>query len=212
MPGWLPLVKAGVGGGGTLALVGTAKTAPGVYSDPNTLTLTTTAPARIVLFYADNGRNPINQTVSDVAGLTWTQRIIGGAGPNFAEWWADASAPLTGDVITIGCAGLSSYSEAIAVAVSGGSGFDPNGALPATIASGALTLSTSNPNTLMLAAFRGNNPIASGGGTGPAAGWTLALDGDFMGVEYKIVSAPQTGITVPDPNGNNGAIGDAITS
>jgi len=176
------------------------------------MSLTTTAPAQISLFFANNGLSPINQTVSDAAGLTWSVRATNAL--NLVEWTAFAPAPLTGDVISfgLGAGGVGLYCEAVALAVGGSAGFDPNGALPDTVASGGLTLSTTNPNTLMLAAFRGGTPIASGGGTGPAAGWTLGIDGDFLGVEYKIVSTAQSGITVPDPNGNNGAIGDAITA
>jgi hypothetical protein len=175
---------SGGGGGGTLSLVGSCKSGGAV--SPASMSLTTTAPAQISLFFSNNSRSPINQTVSDAAGLTWSVRASNGL--NLVEWTAFAPAPLTGDVISFGLdhpGGDGLYCEAVALAVGGSAGFDPNGALPDAVTSGALTLSTTNLNTFLMAAFRGGGPISS---------------------------AAQSGITVPDPNGNDGAIGDAITA
>jgi hypothetical protein len=89
--------------------------------------------------------------------------------------------------------------------------FDPNGSLPATAATGNVTLSTTNANTVVFAGYRqssAGSPTAGSGFTGISTG------GCFSIAEYKVVSSAQASLNMALTTGNgdqNGGIGDAIT-
>jgi hypothetical protein len=111
-----------------------------------------------------------HDTVSDSYGLTWNYRAhVFAYGDQVEEWYAEASAPLTLDTITVDfCA--SEIGVVVGYGISGANlaaPFDPNPSIPqeASGSSGsmALTVSTSSANTMLLGAIsnKGGQGISS---------------------------------------------------
>jgi hypothetical protein len=86
---------------------------------------------------------------------------------------------------------------------------DANGALPATATTGNLSLTTSTPDGFLFGTYRFGteaNPTAG-------AGWNTIQGNNFLLTEYKIVSATQSGTSVPIGTGDtdqNRGIGHSV--
>jgi hypothetical protein len=215
----------------TIAIDGTAKTPTGNYANPGATSTLTTSVANdlLVLAVTINGLtvNTDSIAITDTGGHTWTFRASSGgatsaspvnAGINnqIFEFETVVSGTFSGTItVTVSPGAGVSFVEAIAWGVSGentGTPFDTNGSVPAAATSGSLSVSTSNANDLIWGALRTGGAVA----TVIPTGWTNLITADFTQAYYKIVSATQSGLTVPDANSgggnggaNNGIIGDA---
>jgi hypothetical protein len=170
-------------------------------------------------------------SISDAAGLTWNLRkavsAFGGS-TDLEVWWAFSSGMLSSDVIT---ANLSQAVDDACInvfAVSGAntaSPWDTNASLPKS--SSSLTnpctisgVSTDSSNTMLLG-FWGNDGvfISLNAGTGFTLtdhnGTSVSGDAGSIASEYKIVSSPQSSVSVAFGSNANSAfnaimIADAI--
>jgi hypothetical protein len=170
---------------------------------------TTHSNAVIIVMFTCNVNCTVNSATS--THLTFTSRAFSG---NFAnalfEYCAIASSPLTAEAITVAGSGTTTYVEGTAFGISGAhtaacpnGPFDTNGALPWQATSGNASITTSNANDMLLVGARG-------GSNSCTSGFTTVVAGSFTCTQYKIVSSTQPGISVTDPNSNNGIIGDAV--
>lgn len=157
-------------------------------------------------------------TVSDTAGLTWTQRaVIDPLGfiPIY-EWYAISPGTLSGDVISITWSGgpnQSSYTVATAVAISGANTttpFDTNASLPTTGQVDPAVLSTTASHTIVFMGLRSGDQSPT-----PGTGWTQLVTNvgsNYWMWEYQIFSTAQTNVnvTLGDSGSGIGYIADAI--
>lgn len=176
--------------------------------------LTTSAPGKLILFVHRNVE-PVTSVTS--SGLSWSLRTpaVGAEFENkLEEWTATANTALTSHVITVNFGASCPFMVAVVACITGcslTSPFDTNGSVPFSATSDPGTISTTAPTTLIIAAFRGAwDPPTVG------AGWTSIhsnVVGTFTCVEYRIVSSPQTNLSVTQTNGAgfaNGVIVDAL--
>lgn len=180
-------------------------------SSTATVTLTTTKTNDFVVLCVQVNSTGVS-TVADVAGLTWTQ--IGVQTGTLFCYRAFSTGVLSSDVITITFTSLGAFSSTVAFALNGTSGasaLDVNGALPGTTTTSTpLTLTTSNANDLLFAAYSLN----TGSGTA-GSGWTLVpgSGGNFMMVEYQLVTATQSALSAAIGTGTiKNGIGHAVRS
>ena len=177
------------------------------------VTLTTSnADDVICIVVTMNGVESIS-SISDDAGLTWTERATSVADASHIEFWtAPAPSALTTDEITVTLSGSTTFITVDAFGISGADTttiFDSNVALPDTQdGSGHVTITTSNADDFLIGAYRFSvaNPTEG-------TGWTKISGANFQLTEYKIVSATQSALDVDIGTGDgseNGGIGDAI--
>jgi hypothetical protein len=174
-------------------------------SSPCTFSLTTTkSNDLIVIACTNNGSSPLTVNSVTVGGSAATYRTNPTASPpnplaggnTVYEYYYLASAPLSGASI-VATLTTSTYLECLAWGVSGvnfSSPFDTNAAVPDGVASGTMTLSTSNANDLIW--MVGRDSSVSGSAT--PSGWTTLVYGAFSGAFYKTFTSTQSGLTVPD--------------
>lgn len=192
------------GGAAPFALDGTPQAANSGSSNALALSaFSTTYPNSLICVAVMTNGGPA--TAPTGGGLSFTLRKRQGTNPtNLELWTAIADAPLSSQVITVNTTSAD-FVTACVFAFSGvnaASPFDSNGALPGTTNS----FTTSNADDILLCIGR----LASSSET-EDAGFTLITGADFLGVEYKIVSATQSGTTVtPFSSGVTGMIVDAI--
>ncbi len=184
----------------------------------NNISLTTGGTNRLIILHVSFGTTASGVSVSDTAGLTWTQRASEiQATTGIQEWWAKAPSTLSSDTITVNC--TSSGLSFIAIAISGAdttTPFDTNGSVPAHnqsagSTSASLTISTTNANTLLLAILRGAGSL--GTITGPSGFTSVGPATTSSPRYYKIVSSTQSSVAVAYSWTNsvaNGYIVDAI--
>ena len=170
-----------------------------------TVSLTTTSTNDVIIVVAACNGGPVVSVTSP--NLTFTRR--GGTTGGFCieEWWAPSSGTLSAEQIKV----TQTTSGVLAVTAFGISGantstpYDTHSGLPVTANGSQPSVSTSNANDIILGMFR----LTSSTGT-IGSGFSSIENGDFMLVEYKIVSSTQTSLSVTETGTNNGAIGDAI--
>ena len=181
-------------------------------SATQTVTVTTTQPNDVleVAIYSLDG---VVISVSDTAGLTWVRRAASQAGTVYsvAEWYAYSPSTVSGDVVTVtlGTAILNTIGVAAVVGTSIGNTFDPNVSLPTisvggggSSASTASTFpSTTHGNDLLVEIY--NSAVAS---PLPPSGFTDLGSVGNLGFSYKIVSTPQSFLTVTTGSGYVGGI------
>jgi hypothetical protein len=197
-----------------LALDGTPQSSTGSTGGTPTVTYTlTTSHANDIIIVASESNGTIITGVTG-PGLTFTRRALNTT-QTVEEWSAVASAPLSSAPIVITYASSGSFFSACAFAISGADTstiWDSNVGLPVTGGTAAdPTVSTTNANDIIIGIFR----FGSTSDPTPGAGWTtiVAPAGGFFLVQYKIVSAPQSGLTVAVGTGSgdeNGYIVDAV--
>ncbi len=174
-----------------------------------TVTLTTTVAGVVVLASTTNGSPLTSVSSSNTTG--WAQRA--GQAGDLELWYGVSAGALVGEVITVTWSGATSYSTLDVFGVGGSdttSIWDPNGALPSSATNPPIpavgSITTTNANDFLIAISRG--------GTGsPTAdtGWTAVSGADFQLVQYKIVSATQSGTSVKEAEDNDTRlIADAI--
>lgn len=164
-----------------------------------TATLTTTlANDIIVACFLHNGTAGTIQSIADVAGLTWN--LINNNTPGgqpLVAYYAKSTGILTSDVITV-TLDQSTFISLHAFGVSGANfttPLDANGALPAAVSGTGVTasLTTSSADDFLFGVYRmGSVQFPTAG-----AGWTTIKGQDYMLTEYKIVTATQSGVTIP---------------
>jgi hypothetical protein len=167
----------------------------------------------VAVFGNDAGISGSHYTVSDTAGLTWTNEIA--PNPSYQEfdmYYAVAPSGVTNDVVTVTpSGGGSAYWMALLTEVDGASGvWDPG--TPGFNAgfNPSPSVTTSNANDIVMVFT-----IDVAGGTTTASysnGYTLAEDdtqgasqiGNYAGIAYEVVSsAGSQSCTVTYSNGNS---------
>src|SRR4029077_20110557 len=138
----------------------------------------------IILEVLQNGTTV--SSVSDTAGLVWHQRAVAGTGSQtIYEYYAIAANAVAADTITVNFTGTASYVDLNAFGISGAntsSPFDSNLSLPATPADSLGTVTTSNANDFIFAAYRSLDPTPSAG-----SGWTaINASGGYYLSEYQV--------------------------
>ena len=180
-----------------------------------TATFSTTNPNDLVFMFAYVGGDAF-VSISDTSNLVWVQRKLIqelGSGNYDTLWVAKASSAIVSSTITVTVGAAATGANGFGGVISGADYsivFDPNASVPAsTTDTPLMTMGTSNANDMLLAFYV---TVDSNPGT-PPAGWTAILDsGGNTWVGYKIVSAPQSNITIPITVGDTsrGGICDAI--
>lgn len=160
----------------------------------------------IVATVSDPGGSP---TIADTSLLTWTARTgspYSGGGHTQYVWSAVSAGILTADVVTVTAAATFHTLDVFGV-----SGADTSTIFDASVVQASpdpVLISTTFANTFIYG-------VANAGTGSPTAGtgFTLISGADFQGVEYKIVSAAQTNLSVGWTTGNGTAhlmLADAI--
>lgn len=170
-------------------------------------------PANTVFILGIETNSANVNTVTDTAGLTWTARVS--LTNKVLEYWAVSAAALgAGTTITVTFNASGFYNLGV-MAIAGAntvSPFDPNGSLPTLLASGVPSITTTNANTVIYGIERVNTSTpTSGAGFTQVSGSNSAC---FGVMQYKIVSAAQTGTSIPVTTGAGtelGTIADAVT-
>jgi hypothetical protein len=208
-----PAAGGGGGGANLITLDGSAA-ASGGSATSTTISITTSQPNDLILLAVQNNDNVSVSVTSP--HLTWTYTIPKGVGST-GLWSAFSTGALTTpEVVTITFPGTESFWSNVIWGLNGvpSSGyFDPNGALPGlTSTTTPLTLTTSNANDFLFAAYADN----SGAGIAPGTGWTLipGSGGNFMGVIYKLVTATQSATPAAVSGGTTikNGVGHAVKS
>ncbi len=193
-----------------LALEGTPVHATASTSSLAVGTFTTTKAAQLFLAFLHNGS--LVNSISG-GGLAWSRRTQSASSGNIIELWtAAAAAAVSGITVTINMGG-SVFLTADLFAFSGqdtATIWDGNVAVPAnSTGPDPLLISTTNPNDVIIAAFRmsgTSNPTEG-------SGFTKISGANFQLVEYKIVSAAQTNLSCgigTGSGGANGCVADAL--
>lgn len=182
-------------------------------SSTSSCSITTTASNDIIVVNNvvtpnSGGPYPISG-ISDTAGLTWNLSTSKGwtdgtgGSATIETWWAKAPSPVTGDTITVSYTASPTVPWRIAaVGVTGANlttPFDINAGAPAftsgTASSLTNTISTTNPNTLLLAFLRDTDATALGTVTRPSGFAQILATGSYADFSYKIVSSTQSSAT-----------------
>lgn len=156
-------------------------------------------------------------TVSSVSsgGVSFTLRKRQTTGSDHLEYWTGYNAGTHNAVVTVSFTGTSSFATIHAWGSNGAPSsayFDVNASLPDAGTTDPRTVSTTAADTMIIGAFRFGSTANPTNGTG----FTQILGASGSGytlTEYKIVSAAQTGLSVPVGTGAgnaNAAIADAI--
>jgi hypothetical protein len=183
-----------VGSGHTLALPG----------------LTTTVAGDVIVV---NTLNNYGGAVSVTSPhLTFTPRVNPAYGADeIGEFYAISPRTLSSEVITIACVNSAGYLSACAFAISGADTgpYDLNTSLPAASGTAPVSISTSQPSTMILGAFR----HATNASPTAESGFTLISGANYLCSEYKVETTAQSGLSVGDGGNSdvNGAIVDALT-
>lgn len=169
------------------------------------VTLTTAFAGRIGVAITSNGAAVTS--INDSVALSYTKRgDAGGASDEFSYWVAPSGGAQISNIITVNLNASASYLTIHAFGVEDADDFDPNGALPSQGITDPRSISTDTAIAFLIHAAR-----ASVGAPDPAAGWTTVTTGGFTAVQYKIVSATQSGLSVSTGSGTaNGAVADAF--
>lgn len=196
-----------------LALDGTAHANSTTFTSV-TATLTTANANDLIIAIVTS--NPATGNVVSIASAHttgWTLRKKQAvAGGNIEEWVGKASSALTSEVITFTMGASITFTTIDVFGVSGADTtiiWDSNGALPDFGTNTLRSITTSNTNDFLIGAYR------FGGTATPTqgAGWTKISGANFQLVEYQIVSATQSGLSVTIGTGNTdeaGGIADAV--
>lgn len=204
--------------GGQAPPVSNTMSLDGSAADVNTtgltasISLSTTKTNNVIVVMVFSNQGPLVSVTGSTLGA-FTKRASTGSGANIMEeWYAISPGILTMEIITAICP-ASGFSAMIGFAVNGAktsAPFDTNVALPSIGATDPVTVSTTATNTMVLGAFRMSTDTPSAG-----TGFTQIENpaSVFMLAEYKIVSSPQTNLSVTVGIGAGttvSSIGDAL--
>jgi hypothetical protein len=173
---------------------------------------TTSLPSQVFISSTIN-----SATIASISGggLTWTKRISNAAANPIELWTAQAVSALSSMVATITYSGSPSFESHDIFAFSGqdtSTKWDSNASVPGSLdvsPADPILVSTSNANDVIIACFRMASVASPTAGTG----FTLISGADFLGSEYKIVSATQTNLSCGLGTGvgdSNGSVVDAL--
>jgi hypothetical protein len=193
---------SGSGSGVTYAgpvLDGVAMTpATGVTGSPVTLTLSTVHTNDLIVLAGQvdpdsaTGSSPIT-SVTDTARLAWARRAQTGGAENVELWYATATTPLSGDVITVSASGALPWSVLCAFGLNGGASGVAFGETTAVLTGNGPGAITAPANSFVLGTYAFNNtqtPAPTGGFSSiMAQGWTVA--------EYQQVTSAVASLAVP---------------
>jgi hypothetical protein len=196
----------------SLELDGNGFSSTSVGSPSTNVTLTTANVNDVIILNIEENGTTVG-SVSDAAGLTWNLQAVAGTGGDLLyQYYAVAPNALSADAISVNFAGTASFVDLNAFGISGANTSSPfdNTSIPGTSDSSTVSVTTSNANDLILAAYRlfPANPSAG-------SGWTANESGDYYLSEYQIVSTAQAGLvaTVSNSGGTiNGGIVDAVVA
>lgn len=173
-PRGFPIAASGGGGGGGLTILGTTGSA----GSPNTQTATagtttthayTGLPANtfiVVTFAEEDAAEGAGATVTDTAGLTWTERADAGTGSNagVAEVHTALFAAGGSTTITVTCSGAARHRSSVCYPISGAETVF-GGAVAGTIVAGqsqpTLAITTTRANSLLICATSDWNAVAT---------------------------------------------------
>ncbi len=200
-----------------LALEGTPQHVTGSGSNTTNLpAFTTSVAARLFISVAFNDTAGVVVSGISGGGLTWTQRVgRNGTNSSIELWSAEAASAVAGAVFTItySAAATPAFTSAHVFAFSGqdtsGTPFDGNGAVPASSATDPVAITTTNADDVIIAAYRESSTASPTAGTG----FTTIIGADYHLAQYKIVAAPQTGLSCTQGTGagdSNGCVADAL--
>jgi hypothetical protein len=196
--------------GSSLSLDGSAHNAGTGATTTVTLSTTLSNDIIYVVVYSNGGGGVGALTVSG-STLGAFARRVGASTNDLSTYWKHAASPLTNEIITV-TPGGAAFDSVTAFAVNGAantsSPFDSNGAIPladATAPTDPSTADTTSANTFIIGAFRMSAESSPTAGAGFTA---IQLNGDYLLVEYKIVTSAQTGLSVPIGTG----VGDSSRS
>ncbi|MDH3365502.1 MAG: hypothetical protein OEM29_05825 [Thermoplasmata archaeon] len=210
------LAPPAIDGSGVVSTTGTSATVVGL--------TTSNADDLIYVSVSIIGTDSVSSVTNSGTALTWSQRgaLTDGSDERIETWWAIAPTADTRD-ITVSFASSNTF-IVVAFGISGvntDGPFDPNLGSPVT-GSGSgttqsVTLSTVNPNDLLIGAVAVKVP--SGGAPAPSAGagYTIihSTTETTLGgaAEYKQVTSPQTSTTIDFSTSTSvtwAMIGDAV--
>ena len=175
-----------------------------------TLTISTTNANDVIILDLLDGSGDSAAVVTSTS-LTWTQHaIVNPVGNTLERWFAIAASPLSGEVITV--SGLSTVVTDISVyAISGANTvtpFDAGGPVTSTTGPDPFSITTVNPNTMVIAQMLEGvvNPPTAG------SGWTQIHSLFFYITEFQVRSTAGTvSVTLGTGAGDaSGAVIDAI--
>ncbi|UCE81058.1 MAG: hypothetical protein JSV94_01085 [Methanobacteriota archaeon] len=210
------LAPPAIDGSGVVSATGTSATVVGL--------TTSNADDLIYVSVSIIGTDSVSSVTNSGTALTWSQRgaLTDGSDERIETWWAIAPTADTRD-ITVSFASSNTF-IVVAFGISGvntDEPFDPNLGSPVT-GSGSgttqsVTLSTVNPNDLLIGAIAVKVP--SGGAPAPSAGTgytTIQSTNETTlggAAEYKQVTSPQTSTTIDFSTSTSvtwAMIGDAV--
>jgi autotransporter passenger strand-loop-strand repeat protein len=206
-----PQISGGTTGGSALAIDGNGFSNVTSSQTSATVSLTTSQANDVLILEVLQNHSTV-ASVTDTAGLTWHLRAVAGTSPNtIYEYYAIAPSAVSNDVVTVNFAGSVTYADLNAFGVSGAntsSPFDPNASIAATPATSAGSVTTSNANDLIFAAYR----FATNSNPNVGSGWTaINASGSYYLSEYQVASADQNGLAATaSTTDENGGIVDAI--
>lgn len=197
----------------TLAISGTPQHSNVTNSLSTQITYPSIQAGDLVIAITTENAGPLSGVSGGTLGA-FTNRIaeFSGSTGQYIEIWAKISnGALTNEVVTATQLGANFLTlDVLAI-----SGANTGGALSAAFDGASVgnttdpvLISTSSSNTMIVGGIR--TTVVSGGTAG--AGFTIISGIDFQGVEYKIVSSPQTNLSVGwgTGAGGNGSVADAI--
>jgi hypothetical protein len=182
-------------------------------------TLTTTDNEDVIMAIVV-GATSTTYSVSDGSGLTWNQRkCMSTSSYEICEFYTMAPNALSSDKITASASAATKLRLEV-FGVSGASTtspFDSLSGIPATNSgsgtSPSVSISTANPNDMIIGVFVGNGSPTITIGSGFSAIVNSRGNTPFLSAEYQIVTSPQTNLSVSqtyNTNQNWAVIADAI--
>lgn len=173
-------------------------------------TLTTSGAGVVYVVVVSNGQAPTSATG---CSLTFTQRAQKSDASGFITTFrAVSSTALSGCVVAVNFSSAPSFFTGVDFGISGADTstiFDSNGSVPATCGAAHCSISTNNANDFIIGTYK----FGATSSPTQGAGFTLIDGGGFTLVEYKIVSATQSGLDIPIGTGDadeTAGIADAV--
>jgi hypothetical protein len=181
-----------------------------------TVPISTTSGNLLVIFCMNGGNNSTTVTITDSAGQTWTQTASGYASSASSNRSAMFYKPNSAAVTSVTATWTASANNvgAIVYEISGADGSSPaDGSVNSNVSGSSITsltsgsLVTANANDILIygARSQSNETTWTAG-----SGYTIPANGSNtrQGVQYKVVSSTQSGVTT-SMSWNNGAPGAA---
>jgi hypothetical protein len=169
-----------------------------------TINCTTTSTNDIIcLVVTTNSAHVTNVSSTNTTGWVVSKSQNTGGGNFLDVWYGTASSTLTSESITVTFSATSAFVTLDVFGISGGNTSTPQDASgPVGGTTSTVTLVTSNANDFCVGAYRFVGTANPTAGSTPSPGWTKISGADFQLVEYQVVSATQSGMSVTIGTGN----------